>query len=167
MEITTSLFSVLSREKKQSIRLLDARLRNWEPRIHREARIANAMLQKRRRDPHDRMISGSVIAELSYWPRSAETKTFPEPIVRKRYNCTVIDDDDPFWKQCRKIYSTSAKITGYYLGPMPCCFLLYDLCLSITALEGGFDSDVLLKIAEVQCDLMTQIRIVEEIPELG
>lgn len=67
MEIPSSLYNALSRDKKRAIRLLDAQLRNWEARIHREARMANAMLQKRRRDPHDRMTSGAVVAEFSYW----------------------------------------------------------------------------------------------------
>lgn len=171
MEIPSSLFNALPREKKQAIRLLDVQLRHWEACIHREARVANAMLQKRRRDPHDRMSSGSVVAEFAYWPRSIEPEgrpDFPEPMVLRRYNCTVIGDDDPFGMQCRtRLDGSSFRLTGYHLGPMPCCFLLHDLCLSIANLEGTFDFDALLRIAEVQCDMQIQLRFVEEIPDVG
>ena len=170
MEIPSSFFTALNKEQKQAIRLLDIQLRNWEVRIHREARLANAMLQKRRRDPHDRMTSGVVIAEFSYWPKQIEPEglCFPEPMVLRRYNCTLIGDDDPFGMQCRiRPDGSSSRLTGYYLGPMPCCFLLHDLCLSIADLEGAFDFDALLKIAEVQCDMQIQLRFVEEVPQVG
>lgn len=151
----------------QTIRLLDVHLRNWEAHIHREARMANALLQKRRRDPHDRMTSGAVVAEFSYWPRSIETEGrsgLSEPMVRRRYNCTVIGDDDPFGMQCGIRFDGSRhRLAGYFLGAMPCCFLLHDLCLSIANLEGGFEFDALFRITEVQCDLDVRERFVSEI----
>lgn len=171
MEIPSDLFNALSKGKKQAIRLLDVRLRNWEARIHREARMVNAMLQIRRRDPHDRMTSGAVVAEFSYWSRSIEAESCPvfsEPMAKRRYNCTMIGDDDPFGMQCGlNRDASSPKLTGYYLGPMPCCFLLHDLCWSLANLESGFDFGLLLGISEVQCDLQIQMRFVDEILEAG
>lgn len=171
MEIPSSLFNALSRDKKRAIRLLDVQLRNWEARIHREARMANAMLQKRQRDPHDRMTSGAVVAKFSYWSRSIEAESCPvfsEPMAKRRYNCTMIGEDDPFGMLCRLTRDgSSPRLTGYYLGPMPCCFLLHDLCLSIANLDPSFDLDALLRIAEVQCDLQIRVRFIDEIPEAG
>lgn len=89
-------------------------------------------------------------------------------MAKRRYNCTMIGEDDPFGMLCRLTRDgSSPRLTGYYLGPMPCCFLLHDLCRSLANLESGFDFGVLLGISEVQCDLQIQMRFVDEILEAG
>lgn len=171
MQIPAKLFNSLPKIKKSSIGALDVALCNWQARIHREARVANATLQKRRCDPHDSMMGGAVMADVSYWPKETESGlsvASKKPVVQRRYNCTIIRDDDPFGEMCRM---TTASETGnaarYFIGPMPCCFLLHDLCEALEQKLGIFTFDELLTIGEVQCDLQIQLRFCEEIAAGG
>lgn len=167
MQIHAKLFDSLPKQKKSAVRAFDLVLHNWQAHIHREARMANGMLQKRRRDPNDPMVSAAVMAEFSYWGKETESglsAASKNPVVQRRYNCTIIRDDDPFGELCRiKGVEEADSAAGYLIGPMPCCFLLYDLCTAIEQKLGIFTFDELLTIGEVQCDLQIQLRFCEDI----
>lgn len=167
MQIQAKLFDRLPKREKSAVRAFDFALRDWEIHIHREARMANGMLQKRRRDPHDWIVSGAVMANVSYWPKETESglsAASRKPVVQRRYNCTIIRDDDPFGEMCRmNARSETDNTARYFIGPMPCCFLLHDLCEAIKQKLGIFSFDELLTIGEVQCDLQIQLRFCEEV----
>lgn len=171
MNLSSKDFALLPRNTKQRIRTLDAMLRAWEERIYREARQANYMLQKRRRDPHDRMVSGAVIVVVSYWAKHVAAND--SPVMRGSYNCTIIRDDDPFGSVSGISPNGERKRpTGYFLGPMPCCFLLHDLWESLQQKTEHPPVEELLSIGDIQFDVQIKIQFHEEFdchpePEAG
>lgn len=156
-------FNHLSKREKTALKTINERLLEWEDTLNKESRVANGLLQKRRRDPLDPMFAGSVSVCVSYFIDGDSR----QDLIRRDFNATAINGDDHFGRSCG-LDSNGVRCVGvrYRLGPMPCCFLLHDLANALLSQNPEGDClPTLTRITQVAVEVKVTSQFLEVLSE--